>query len=327
MQRIGIFGASGYAGIELTRLLAAHGGLTLAFAASERQVGTLVGDLTGVGGELGRVAYVGFEAAREAAKSCAVVFLCTPPEVSKPLAAELVAAGVRVVDLSNAFRLGDGTVYGLTEVNREAIRTAQLVANPGCYATAATLPLVPLLRAGLVQTTDVVVDGVSGASGAGRRNEESYSLVEMHDNVRAYKVMTHQHQPEIAQSYARAAGAPVDVVFIPKILPFARGILATITTRLAPGVDPAQLLATLRAAYEGEPFVRVCARAEDADLHAVVGTNLCALGVTCVNGRVVLLSAIDNLVKGAAGQALQNANLMLGLPETTGLVGLRRFLP
>ncbi len=362
MQRVGIFGASGYAGLELTRLIAGHGKLQLAFAASERHVGASIGEWSGVDGVIGRMTYVSFEAAREAAAKCAVVLLATPAEVSLALAAELVAAGIRVVDLSGAFRLRDASaftaayghaaappalqraaVYGLTELHRERIRGAQLVANPGCYPTAATLPLIPLLRAGLVTTDSIVIDAVSGASGAGRRASEDYSLVEMHDNVRAYKLLAHQHQPEIAQTLAAAASAAIDgrgspptegrsgsidVTFVPKLLPIPRGILATTTTRLRGTSDAAALTRVLRAAYEHEPFVRVCDRAEDVDLHRVVGTNLCAMAVACeprAGGRVIVVSAIDNLVKGAAGQALQNLNVMLDLDETTGLAGLRRF--
>ena len=345
--RIGIFGASGYAGLELTRLLASHPGVQVAFAASERHVGTSVGDFAGVDGALGKLAYVSFETARAAARSCAAVLLCTPADVSLPLATELVEAGVGVVDLSGAFRIGDAAaytaayghaappaalqraaVYGLTELHRAALRGAKLVANPGCYATAAILPLVPLLRAGLVTTDSIVIDAVSGASGAGRRASEDYSLVELHDNVRAYKVLTHQHQPEIAQSLAAAAGVPVDTTFVPKLLPIPRGILATITTRLTRAAHAAELTRVLRAAYDGEPFVRVLERVEDVDLHRVIGTNLCALAVACeprAGGRVVLVSALDNLVKGAAGQALQNLNLMLQQDETTGLAAARRM--
>lgn len=349
--RIGIFGASGYAGLELTRLLASHPGVQLVFAASERHVGTSVADLAGVDGAIGELTYIPFEAARAAAKTCDAILLATPAEVSLALAAELAEAGVGVVDLSGAFRIGDAAaytaayghappptalqrtaVYGLTELHRAALRGAKLVANPGCYATAATLPLVPLLRAGLVTTDSIVVDAVSGASGAGRRASEDYSLVELHDNVRAYKVLSHQHRPEIAQSLAAAVGAPVDgsidVTFVPKLLPIPRGILATITTRLARAADAAELTRVLRAAYAGEPFVRVFDRVEDVDLHRVIGTNLCAIAVACeprAGGRVVLVSALDNLVKGAAGQALQNLNLMLQLDETAGLTAARRF--
>ena len=205
-----------------------------------------------------------------------------------------------------------------------------LVANPGCYPTAATLPLVPLLHAGLVTTDSIVVDAVSAARVAPVAvPSEHYSLVEMHDNVARVQsvVASASAGDQRSRTPRRPRARPVDVTFVPKILPIPRGILATITTRLRGGTTAAQLTATLRAAYDGEPFVRVYDRAEDVDLHRVVGTNVCAIAAARRGTRVVLVSAIDNLVKGAAGQALQNANLMLGLPETTGLLGLRRFHP
>jgi N-acetyl-gamma-glutamyl-phosphate reductase len=344
--RIGVFGASGYSGMELTRLLAAHPHAQVTFLASERYVGQSVEGFTGVTGPVGALAYVGFEQAQAAARGCDAVLLATPAEVSLQLAPALLEAGVKVVDVSGAFRISDAAtfekayahaappaalqsraVYGITELFREQLRGAQLVANAGCYPTAATLPLFPLLQDGWLQR-EVIVSALSGASGAGRKATEAYSLVELHDDVKAYKVLAHQHTPEISQSLRRAAGAEVDVTFTPHLLPLPRGILCTAYGRLARAATAADLTAALRKRYEGEPFIRVYDSPEKVSLHGVVGTNTCAMAVTCEpreGGRVVVVSAIDNLVKGAAGQAVQNLNLALGFPETDGLQHLRRF--
>jgi N-acetyl-gamma-glutamyl-phosphate reductase len=344
--RIGVFGASGYSGMELTRLLAVHPHAQVTFLASERFVGQSVADFTGVTGPVGALSYVGFEEAKAAAKHCDAVLLATPAEASLALTPGLLEQGVKVVDVSGAFRLQDAgvfekayghaappaglqgrAVYGLTELCREQVKGAQLVANPGCYPTAATLPLWPLLEAGLLEK-DVIVSAASGASGAGRKATEAYSLVELHDDVKAYKVLSHQHTPEIAQSLRRAAGAAVDVTFTPHLLPVPRGILSTAYGRLTRAATAAELTQLLRTRYAGEPFIQVHDTPEKVSLHGVVGTNVCALGLACeprAGGRVVVVSAIDNLVKGAAGQAVQNLNLALGLPETAGLQQLRRF--
>ena len=346
--RIGVFGASGYSGMELTRLLATHPRAQVVFLASERFVGQSVEAFTGVTGPVGTLSYVGFEEARSAARDCDAVLLATPAEASLQLAPALLEAGVKVVDVSGAFRISDAAVfekayghaappaglqgravYGMTELCRDQVRGAQLVANPGCYPTAATLPLWPLLQDGWLEK-DVIVSALSGASGAGRKATEAYSLVELHDDVKAYKVLSHQHTPEISQSLRRATGAEVDVTFTPHLLPLPRGILSTAYGRLAREATAAELTAVLRRRYEGEPFVRVHDSPDKVSLHGVVGTNTCAMSVSCeprAGGRVVVVSAIDNLVKGAAGQAVQNLNLVLGLPETDGLSHLRRFHP
>lgn len=349
MGRIGIFGASGYAGVELTKLVAAHGQLKLVFLASERHVGTSVESFTGVGGAAGRMAYASFEESRALAKECDAVFLATPAEVSLALVPELVKLGVRVVDLSGAFRIRDGevfqkayahappsselqakAVYGMPELFRADVKGAALVSNPGCYPTAATLALAPLLSKKVIATTDLIVSAMSGASGAGRKAAEEYSLVELHSDVKAYKVLAHQHTPEIAQSLSRVAGQKLSLTFTPHLLPIPRGILSTAYARLTKKSDSATLTQALKDAYRGEAFVRVVEKPELVTLNSVVGTNVCCIGVACEpngNGRVVVVSAIDNLVKGAAGQALQNLNLMLGLEETAGLASLRRFHP
>lgn len=347
--RIGVFGASGYSGMELTRLLAGHPHAAVVFLASERHVGTSVEAFTGTGGAVGRLAYVGFAEAKALARDCDAVLLATPAEVSLPLATELCPLGVRVVDLSGALRLSDPAVferayahpapppqlqeravYGLPELFRDRLRGAALVANPGCYPTAAALALGPLLQRELISVQDLVVSALSGVSGAGRKGTEDYSFVELYGDVKAYKVLAHQHTPEIAQTLSRLRGAPVRLTFTPHLLPVPRGILSTAFARLGREADAQALTLALREAYRGEPFVRVLDRPEQVSLHQVVGTNVCAIGVACEpeeGGRVVVVSAIDNLIKGAAGQALQNLNLVLGFEETAGLTSLRRFHP
>jgi N-acetyl-gamma-glutamyl-phosphate reductase len=266
------------------------------------------------------------------------VFLATPAEVSAELAPKLLAKGARVVDLSGAFRLDDAAAYpawygfahpaphllaearyGLPELAREKLHGARLVTNPGCYATAIALALAPLVKAGLGLRGGIAVTGLSGVSGAGRKASEDYSFVEVSDDLRAYRLGKHQHVPEIEQTVARYAGACGPISFTPVLAPIRRGILATATVRVE-GAAPAELPDALRQAYDKEPFVRVLAP-DKVSVKDVVHTNRCHVGlaVDARAGVVVAVSAIDNLVKGAAGQAVQAMNAALGWPETTGL--------
>ena len=297
MQRVAIVGASGYSGIELTHLLSAHPHIEVV--------------ATG----------------REAIEAdCDVTMLATPAEVSHDLAPQLLAKGRRVVDLSGAFRLRDAAlypkfygfehrhpellaeaVYGLPELERTRQASARLIANPGCYATAIQLALAPLRFAGRA-----IVDAMSGVTGAGRKATEEFSFTEIASDVRAYRVLKHQHTPEIEQQLG------MRVTFVPHLLPIKRGILATCH------VDAAEVDF---ARYANEPFISLAPSANDVKLVDVVGTNKCRIGYTRDGDHVVVISAIDNLVKGAAGQAVQNLNLMLGLPEQAGLTGLRSFHP
>lgn len=348
---VGVVGASGYSGIELCRLLAQHPDVTLRFAASERWAEETVRARTGIGGAVGAVRYATVESALERSKGCAVVFLATPTDVSLRLAPALLEAGARVVDLSGAFRLKSPAaypeaygfqhpapgllaeaVYGLPELGRAALRGARLVANPGCFPTAAALALAPLLARGLLAPEAVVVDAASGVTGAGRQSSEPYSFAEVDEDMRAYRVLRHQHLPEIAQSLAVAAGRPAAFTFTPHLLPVRRGILSTASARLATGIAPELLKRALEEAYEAEPFVEVVATPEDVTLRSVVGTPRARVGVACAlagfdPGRVVVISALDNLLKGAASQAVQNLNAMLGLKETQGLLLARGERP
>jgi N-acetyl-gamma-glutamyl-phosphate reductase len=351
---VGIIGASGYAGIEATRLLADHPHARLVLATSERWAGDTVEKRLGWGGAVGALAYAPLEKSLELASRCAAVLLATPAELSLELAPQLLAAGVKVVDLSGAFRLKDAglypawygfahgapgllpeAVYGLTELARARIAGARLVANPGCYATAAALALAPLLEAGVLEAGSLVVDAASGTTGAGRKGTEEMSFSEVEGDFRAYRVLRHQHTPEIAQTLAGVAGRPVPLTFTAHLLPVRRGILCTAYARLANGATLADLKAAYANVYAGSPFVSLAPSADAVGLKAVVGTNRCLLGVAAEAadaggmdpGRVVVTAAIDNLLKGAAGQAVQNLNLVQGWEEGCGLTHLRGSLP
>ncbi len=331
-----IVGASGYTGLELTRLLARHPKLRLAALYSDRWSDEAAGDRVALAGPAAALRYRHLSEADRA--DAELVFLATPAEVSAELAPKLLAKGARVIDLSGAFRLEDAAAYpawygfahpapallaearyGLPELAREQLAGAKLVTNPGCYATTIALALAPLVKAGLGLAGGVAVTGLSGASGAGRKASEDYSFVEVADDLRAYRIGKHQHVPEIEQTVARYAGRCPPISFTPVLVPIRRGILATVTVRLD-GAAPAGLEGALRAAYADEPFVVV--RAPDKVMvKDVVHTNRCHVGlaVDARAGVVVAVSAIDNLVKGAAGQAVQAANAAMGWPETTGL--------
>lgn len=315
MHKVALFGAAGYSGVELAKLLAVHPSARLACAASDARAGRPVGELTGR--DHGGLAFVTTEAAREAARACDVALLAVPPEAARELAPALAC---KVVDLSHAHR---GTaVYGLTSLFASEVAGARLVANPGCYATAVITAAAPLVRAGLADGELAVVAG-SGVTGAGRSSDEAMSLGEMYGEVRAYKVLRHQHVPEIEAALARV-GAATRVVLTTHLLPVARGIFATLTVRLARPAATAELVELYRAAYAGDPTVAVAAAPEDVSLRRVVGTNTCLVGVASDERTAIVTAALDNLLKGAAGQAVENANLVLGLPRTAGLEHLAR---
>ena len=333
--RVGVLGASGYTGGELLRLLTRHDGFSVGLLTAERRAGRSLGavfpHLDGTGYpdlvKLEDAAWDGLDA----------VFCCLPHGTTQEVIAAL-PEHLKVVDLSADFRLADtqvyaewygrahgapalqaDAVYGLTELAREAVRAARLVANPGCYPTAAQLPLAPLLEDGLIEPDDIIIDAKSGVSGAGREAREASLFAEVGEGVHAYGVARHRHAPEIEQGLSAAAGAQVRVNFTPHLIPMNRGILATIYVRSRAGAEA--MRAALAARYADEPFVRVQpAGAAPATRH-VRGSNHCFIGVfdDRIEGRAILISAIDNLVKGASGQAIQNMNLMHALPETTGL--------
>ncbi len=332
-----IVGASGYTGLELTRLVARHPRLRLASLYSDRWSDDAAGARVPLDGPAAELRDLPL--AHGASAEAEVVFLATPAEVSADLAPRLLERGAYVVDLSGAFRLADPALYpawygfahpapallgqaryGLPELARADLAGARLVTNPGCYATAIGLALAPLVRAGLGLEGGIAVTGMSGVSGAGRKASEDYSFVEVADDLRAYRIGRHQHVPEIEQAVARYAGRCPPISFTPILTPIRRGILAAVTVRTGAGAPAADLAEAMRAAYRDEPFVRVLAP-ERVLVKDVVHTNRCHVGVAvdARAGVVVAVSAIDNLVKGAAGQAVQALNAAMGWPETLGL--------
>ena len=339
-MKVAVVGASGYTGLELLRILLRHPQFEIAAVTSEQRAGQPVGEaFPALRGQLD----LAFEAAEPSALAGRVelAFTALPHTASAPRVRALREAGVAVADLSADFRLRDpqtyrrwygehaapellgSAIYGLPELYREALRGAQLVAVPGCYPTSVLLPLAPLLRARLVEPTGLHVDAKSGVSGAGRTLEAAYLFAELDGNCRAYKPgHAHRHAPEIEQEAAVAAGAEARITFVPHLLPTVRGIAASVYARPSERCTPEAARAALEEAYRGERFVRVLPAGETPSLQAVRGSNFCDVAVVydARNDTLVLLSALDNLVKGASGQAVQCANLMCGLPEETGLL-------
>ncbi len=341
--RIGILGASGYTGAELLRLLGGHPGAEIRLLTADRQAGRPLSEIFPHLGGLDLPVPVKMEEADWSKLD--LVFCCLPHGTTQEVIAGL-PRGLKVVDLSADFRLADiesyalwyghphrapelqrDAVYGLTELAREAVARARLVANPGCYPTSAQLPLVPLIEAGAVSCEDIVIDAKSGVTGAGRDAKQQNLFAEVAEGVHAYGVAGHRHAPEIEQGLARAAGRPVTVSFTPHLMPMSRGILSSIYVRLADGASAADLRRTLEARYAGEAFVRVLPEGQSPATRHVRGSNHCLIAVFAdrVPGRAILVSVIDNLVKGASGQAVQNMNLMLGFPETMGLEQVALF--
>jgi N-acetyl-gamma-glutamyl-phosphate reductase len=340
--RIGIVGGTGYTGVELLRLLAQHPQCELAAITSRKEAGTGVAEV--FHNLRGKVNLKFCDPEKAGLKDCDLVFFATPNGVAMGEARSLVDAGVRIIDIAADFRIRDvavweqwygkkhacpelvaEAVYGLPEVNRERIREARVVANPGCYPTAVQLGFLPLVEAGIVDVDHLIADAKSGVSGAGRTAEVHTLLAEASDNFKAYGVSGHRHQPEIAQGLAQAAGRAVGLTFVPHLTPMIRGIHATLYARLTGKGD---LQALYEKRYAGEAFVDVMPAGSHPDTRSVRGANFCRIAVHQPRGGdiAVVLSVIDNLVKGASGQAVQNMNIMFGLPESTGL-GQLALLP
>jgi N-acetyl-gamma-glutamyl-phosphate reductase len=329
MHRVAVLGATGFAGQELVRLLARHPAVTLTLATGSQATSTprRLPALNRIWN--GQVMPLDAPAVPHAAD---VAFLALPEAASAEVAPPLLAAGMRVVDLSGAFRLRDadararwypktaimpdGVRYGLTEFDRDAIAGARLVSNPGCYPTAALLALLPLAQAGLIAAgTDVIIDAKSGISGAGKAPSERTHFSENHGSVAAYGAFGHRHAPEMEQALGRG------VTFVPHLVPLDRGILSSNYVRLTPGTTMAQVAAAFARTYATTPFVRVTGT-DLPEIKHVAWSNFCDIGwqVDEAGGRALIVSVIDNLLKGAAGSAVQNFNVMCGLDETAGLL-------
>lgn len=339
---VSVVGASGYSGIELLRFLARHSsvriGKLFAHSSAGKKFGDLVPLFSGNKQALGATMLEPYSA--DAACSSDLVFIALPSGEAMRLVPELLSRGKKVIDLGGDFRLQDAAlyeyyykrehtaratlneaVYGLPEWNREAIRNARLVANPGCYPTSALFPLLPLLKQGLIRDKGIVIHSLSGVSGAGRSSSPDLSFAEVNESVKAYKVGVHQHIPEIRSALAAFSKATPSLSFVPHLLPITRGIHTTISAPLARDVTVDQIDQTFQDFYGGEPFVRTSS-SRVPEIKHVTGTNFIDIGfhIDKDNNALILLSVIDNLVKGAAGQAIQNMNLMLGFDETEGLL-------
>ena len=335
MIKVGIVGGTGYTGVELLRLLAQHPQVSLEAITSRKEAGMSVSEMfPNLRGRVG----LNFVAPIDAPLTkCDLVFFATPNGIAMQQTRELLDAGVRVIDLAADFRIQDAAlwekwygmahacpdlitqaVYGLPEINREKIKQAQLVANPGCYPTAVQLGFLPLIEAGVVDTAHLIADAKSGVSGAGRKAEVHALFAEAADNFRAYGVAGHRHLPEISQGLTSFAGKSVGLTFVPHLTPLIRGIHATLYARLTKDTD---LQALFENRYAKEYFVDVMPAGAHPETRSVRGANFCRIAVHRPQGgdTVVVLSVIDNLVKGASGQAVQNMNIMFGLPETMGL--------
>ena len=336
-MKISIIGASGYSGAELLDLLLRHPKVTVDRVFANTSAGKRVDELYGRFRGRTHLAYETFSA--EAVSGADLLFIALPSGEAMHIAPGLATAKRRVIDLGGDFRLKDpgqykkyygqenvagaalhSAVYGLPEWNRAAIEKANFVANPGCYATSAILPMIPIVKEGLVEEHGIIVSSLSGVSGAGRKASVDYSFTELNESVKAYKVVQHQHTPEIESAVSEASGRTTTVTFVPHLIPITRGIYTTIYARLKKHATHDEIASLYAKAYEHAPFVRVDG-SRIPEIKDVQYTNFCDIGfrVDETNGTLVVLSVIDNLVKGAAGQAVQNMNIMLGYSETEGL--------
>jgi N-acetyl-gamma-glutamyl-phosphate reductase len=349
--RIAVLGASGYTGAELLRLLIRHPRVEIVLLTADRRAGQHMGDVFPQFAPYALPQLVSLEGLDWTTAGIDLLFCALPHATTQKVIKDLLAKApkTRVVDLSADFRLSDPAayarwyghehhapdlqkeaVYGLTEVYRAAIAKARLVANPGCYTTCAQLPLIPLLRSGAIDPDEIVIDAKSGMTGAGRAAKEEMLFSEVSEGFHAYGVGHHRHMAELDQEFSKATGRNVVVSFTPHLVPMNRGILSTIYVRSAkssPQSSPEDLHAILSKGYAREPFVHVLPYGHLPQTRHVRGSNMTFIGVTKdrIPGRVIICSALDNLTKGASGQAVQNMNVMLGLPEATGVDQIALF--
>ena len=343
--KVAILGASGYTGAELMRLLTTHDKVEVSVLTADRSAGKAFKDIYPQFSHRKDLPLLTkWEDSKKQIENCDIAFCCLPHGTTQEIIKELAnnSNKIKIIDLSADFRLENidtyeewygkphaaielqkEAVYGLTEINRNKIKNARLVANPGCYPTAAQLPLIPLLKANLIESNDIIIDAKSGATGAGRSPKEAFLYCEVADGIHAYGVASHRHSPEIEQGLNVATNYKDNIIvnFTPHLMPMSRGILESIYVKLKPGVTTEQLKQELINTYDNEKFVNILDDAILPQTRHIRGTNFCNLNIIQdrIPGRAIIVSAIDNVVKGASGAAIQNMNLMLGLPEDTGL--------
>jgi N-acetyl-gamma-glutamyl-phosphate reductase len=348
VAKVGVLGASGYTGSECARLLARHPRVEIALLTADRRAGQEMRDVFPQFSPFPLPKLVSIDGLEWAALGLDLVFCALPHATTQKVVKELLAKAphTKVVDISADFRLADPAAYarwyggehqapelqkeaayGLVEVHRAYIRKSRLVANPGCYTTCAQLPLIPLIAAGAVDVDEIVVDAKSGMTGAGRAAKENMLFSEVSEGIHAYGVGHHRHMAELDQEFSRAAGRAVTVTFTPHLVPMNRGILSTIYVRGTAGKTAPDLHGILSQVYREEPFVHVLPFGEMPQTRHVRGSNMTFIGVAAdrIPGRAIIGSALDNLVKGASGQAVQNMNVVLGFPETMGLEQVALF--
>jgi len=338
MIKVGIVGGTGYTGVELLRLLAQHPQVQVQTVTSRTKVGTQVADL--FPNLRGHFDLTFTEPTPENFTDCELIFFATPNGTAMQSVPSLLKTGKKIIDLSADFRLKEvaiweqwygmehtcphlleEAVYGLPEINRAKIAKARLVANPGCYPTAVQLGFLPLLEAGIIDPQHLIADAKSGVSGAGRKANVATLMAEAGENFKAYNVSRHRHWPEICQGLNAYTEKPVNLTFVPHLVPMIRGIEATLYANTMRNINLEEIQTLFTQRYQNEPFVDVLPAQSHPETRNVRGANMCQLAIHRPHNTIVILSVIDNLVKGAAGQAIQNMNIMCGLPETSGLTG------
>ncbi|HQD36643.1 MAG TPA: N-acetyl-gamma-glutamyl-phosphate reductase [Thermodesulfovibrio thiophilus] len=342
MLRVFICGGSGYTGSELLRILAGHDDVEIVGVTSEKSAGMAVNELFPAFFIYKNLEFENLKL-EEIRNRADVYFLALPHGKSQEVASALMDAGRKIIDLSADFRIKDASVYetwyktqhlypdllekavyGLSEIYREQIKKAQLIANPGCYPTSVILPLYPFLKAGLIEPDTIVADSKSGVSGSGRKADISISFCEVNEDFRAYNIAKHRHTPEIEQELSSIVAKPLTIDFTTHLLPLNRGILSTIYAKLKKSLKTSDAIDILKEFYQNEPFIHIMPDGQLPSIKYVRGTNYCFI-IAVVNqrtGRLILISAIDNLIKGASGQAVQNMNIMFGIDETKALKNL-----